>query len=392
MKTKRVLGLDLGSTAFKMVLLEAQDSRMILIQARMLEIPAQSEEEVRQAALKSLLEGVDLPHLTQVASVVDDPFACVHVVSVPPMPESEQADAVKWELQRFLAVPPEEVAVEIKLLGEEEVDWIAIRDGFDRVRIYDTKGGEATLTQTNIGKQFFYAYAYKNRDPMEYADNKKISLLDGRAHPADDWVQQTAASKRPNGVMELSNLFQNPRVGDILIVTKEPWGYRKVKAGTHGSLNQDDMHIPLFIAGPGIPHGHFKIARGVDLFPTVLTWFGIDKKEWKDQEGVPLFQKNVGATEPNALPLANMEKSFAEGKKIRGKKFLPACAKEITLRQARLVKYQDLQKQLHDPKNPLHVPKKLVANMKWFLAQETDAEEERLIRMEQIQKTLKRTK
>lgn len=120
MKTKRILGLDLGSCAFKMVVLEARDSRMALIQARLLEIPAQSEPEVRQAALISLLEGVDLSHLSQVASVVDDPFACVRPVLVPPMPEAERANAVKWELQRFLVMPPEEMAVDCKLLGQEE--------------------------------------------------------------------------------------------------------------------------------------------------------------------------------------------------------------------------------------------------------------------------------
>ncbi len=120
MKTKQILGLDLGQTAFKMVLLEHRDSRMVLVQARLLEIPAQAEHEVRQAALKSLLEGVDLAHVGQVASVVDDPFACLHAVSVPPMPEQERADAVKWELQRFLAMPPEEMAVDCKLLGPDE--------------------------------------------------------------------------------------------------------------------------------------------------------------------------------------------------------------------------------------------------------------------------------
>lgn len=120
MKSRRILGLDLGQAAFKMVLLEIQDSRATLIQARLLEIPPQAEEKVRQAALISLLEGVELARLAQVASVVDDPFACVHVVSVPPMPEHERADAVKWELQRFLAVPPEEVVVDCRLLGQEE--------------------------------------------------------------------------------------------------------------------------------------------------------------------------------------------------------------------------------------------------------------------------------
>jgi len=123
-KTKRVLGLDLGSCAFKAVLLEFQDSKPVLLHARLLEIPAQAEPSVRLAALKSLLEGIELSHLSQVASVVDDPFACVHQVTVPPMPAAELAGAVKWELQRFLSVPPEDVVVDYKPWGEEEVSGV----------------------------------------------------------------------------------------------------------------------------------------------------------------------------------------------------------------------------------------------------------------------------
>ena len=124
MKPKRVLGLDIGSCTFKLVLLEFQDSRPVLTHARLLEIPAQAEPNVRQAALRSLLEGMDLSHLSHLVSVLDDPFTCIQKVLIPPMPAGEVADAVKWELQRFLAVPPEEVSVAYRLLGQQEVDGV----------------------------------------------------------------------------------------------------------------------------------------------------------------------------------------------------------------------------------------------------------------------------
>ena len=124
MKPKRVLGLDIGSCTFKLALLELQDSRPVLTHARLLEVPAQAEPNVRQAALQSLLEGIDLNHLSGLVSVLDDSFTCVQKVLIPPMPAGEVADAVKWELQRFLAVPPEEVAVAYRLLGQQEVDGV----------------------------------------------------------------------------------------------------------------------------------------------------------------------------------------------------------------------------------------------------------------------------
>ena len=121
---KRILALDLGSCAFKLAVLEPQEPKPVLTHVRLLEIPAQAEPNVRQAVLRSLLEGIDLSHLGQVVSVVDDPFACLHQVSVPPMPAAELADAAKWELQRFLTVPPDEVALDYRILGQQEEDGV----------------------------------------------------------------------------------------------------------------------------------------------------------------------------------------------------------------------------------------------------------------------------
>lgn len=114
MKMSRVLALDLGSAAFKLILLEVQEGRERVIQVRIAELPAPSDAKGREAALKSLLTGLELGGLSQVVSVVDDPYACLRVVSTPPMPAAEQRNAIRWQLQPFLAFPPEEAAIEFE--------------------------------------------------------------------------------------------------------------------------------------------------------------------------------------------------------------------------------------------------------------------------------------
>ena len=127
MKTKQILGLDLGSTAFKLVLLEAGDSRPRLTRARLIEVPPGADAAVRQEVLKQLLQGVPLAEVTQTVSVVDDPFLCLQQVLVPPIPPAELPGAIRWELQRYLAVPPEQVIVDYQPMGEVEAGGIKKR-------------------------------------------------------------------------------------------------------------------------------------------------------------------------------------------------------------------------------------------------------------------------
>ncbi len=120
MKDKRILGLDLGSGALKLVLMEWLGGGPVVTQMRLLEFPPASDGKIRAAALKQLLQGIPLGGTAQIVSVVDDPFACVHPVAVPPMPAGELAGAARWELQRHLAVPLEEAMVDYELAGEIE--------------------------------------------------------------------------------------------------------------------------------------------------------------------------------------------------------------------------------------------------------------------------------
>lgn len=70
-------------------------------------------------------------------------------------------------------------------------------------------------------------------------------------------------------------IFDDGRAGDIFIVAKDDAGFYREKKATHGSTISDDMKIPLLIRGPGVAAGEFEHAKSVDLYPTMLSWFGL---------------------------------------------------------------------------------------------------------------------
>ena len=232
--------------------------------------------------------------------------------------------------------------------NQEAVEWLAVRDGVDRVRIYNKKG-EGLITRIPNGDNPLFSYTFSGKDPFEY--NKKFKLADAKS-----WLAATIHEKHPNAIVDLGNLFADPMVGDILVTLEDPWGFRRIKAGTHGSLSQSDMHIPLMMAGPGVSKGTRTLAKGVDVFPTVLEWLGLPKEEAQNQEGLSLFSKQSGSRD-----LSHYEK--------------------VERHLATIQKLKDFKSQIQTPENPLKVPKKLKKYMGWYLEQEIQNESVRLARL-----------
>lgn len=307
--------------------------------------------------------------------------------------------------------PGEKGAIDLidTLLKTEGVEWIALRDDFDRVRIYQPNG-EGVITQLTIGEKNFYSYLYQGNDPLGFAKDPGLQpFLDGKPYSAEFWFKNTVGTNRPNAVVELSHLFKDPRAGDILVVAEQTYGFRKAKAGTHGSLNRDDMVIPLWISGPGIPSGRFGPAQSVDLYPTILNWFGLlQPTDLNYQEGSILFAKPNSATDPNSELLATLERELMElpplfklpnreevAQRLRAKipegrhtQIRSRCAEEIDHRYQQWKKLDQWQAQVKNPRNPLAVPKPLLDNTEWLLAHEKNIEFMRLRRMEDIKTIL----
>lgn len=313
-----------------------------------------------------------------------------------------------YDLQNFLTKKKEYVNLIDLLLSEESLGWLAARDGADRVKIF-SKDGEGLVVQMTIGEETRYAYRFRGEDPLAYAANPALAgMLNGKPYTAREWFSATVDETRPNAVVDLSNLFQDPRAGDILAEAKAPWSFRTAKAGTHGSLSQGDMHIPLWIWGPDIPKGRFGEARSVDVYPSVLRWFGLKENE-SPHEGLFLLDAKKEAPKATAADtLAGMEKELMEypnfDKQIDKltiiaelQKTIPAgqhqallekCREELNHRHQQWKKIHELKELSLQKENPLQIGKKNLKNMQWLLSNELNVEFLRLRRMENIQSIL----
>jgi hypothetical protein len=188
----------------------------------------------------------------------------------------ERAD----ELRSFPLKNGKEVDLIDFVLSLEPTELLIVRDGERRVMVYDRDGNSSRIScyRLNGGEWCSYAVnegANEGIDPLHFSRPATKALLDGRPHSSQAWKHATADEYYTDAVIQLGTIFQDGRAGDLFIVPKNSWGFRSVKKATHGSLIEADMHMPMFIAGPGVPRGTFAQIRTVDVFPLLLEWFGI---------------------------------------------------------------------------------------------------------------------
>lgn len=114
----------------------------------------------------------------------------------------------------------------------------------------------------------------------------------GRANPAQGWPE----SYRPQGLVEvyeaelaflslqvqrLLDGLESAGVGDetlVCVVADHGEAFGEHGFWTHGILYQEQLHVPLLLAGPGVARGAVveQTVRLVDLAPTLLEHFGLD--------------------------------------------------------------------------------------------------------------------
>ncbi len=179
---QRILSLDLGSTAFKLALLEFKEGRPLATQVRIIELPAQSDLKTREAALKNFLAGLDPAQMNQVISVVDDPFACLRLVSTPQMPASERTNAIRWQLQPFLAFPPEEAAIEYESVASVDenggkLQWLAAAFPSAKIQEHLAFLAQAGIRPTQlVPKEAAIEAWFKKAEPQEIESG--LAILD----------------------------------------------------------------------------------------------------------------------------------------------------------------------------------------------------------------------
>lgn len=205
MKTKRILAIELGGTSFKLAAAEVTDGKPTLTRVRRLPLAAPTDEASRRKTLEELLSGIARDAKTNVVALVDDPFAFVGPLLVPPMPSGELAGAVHFELQRGLPIPPEEAVVDYEISEEAE------SQGVKKLKLL-----VGALPQQTVNSQL----AFLARAGL------KPSRLIPRAQATAAWSKEGAdPSAASRGILRVggtSSEFLVTRGGQILFVRKIP--------------------------------------------------------------------------------------------------------------------------------------------------------------------------
>lgn len=253
------------------------------------------------------------------------------------------------------------------ILSLEPTELIAVRDGESSVVIYDRNRNSSRIDCFLINSDQWCSYRVeKGADPLRFKSSRARDLTDGQPHSSQEWKHATSDEYYTDAVIQLGTLFQDGRGGDLFIIPKNEWGFRKIKHATHGSLIADDMHIPLFISGPTVPQGMFRAMRTVDIFPLLLEWFGLHVPQ-ANHDGVNPF-KDDEPKNRNWQSLARLEQLITESNihisklALRKNKYLLRLAREEAERREilhqGLKRYiDDLRRQLDDEDAPKVAPK-----------------------------------
>lgn len=191
----------------------------------------------------------------------------------------------------------------LKLSGTK---FVVSKSG-DRSVIHDTFGRKATISCLDIDREYWCSYEFDTQkgDPLNYSSDSRMKhLLDGTIHHSREWLEASASTEYPDNVLSLWQIFRDGRAGEIFLVAKDDMIFRKKKNGSHGSNNREDMGIPLMLSGPTVKKGAFNTIRGVDIYPIMLDWFGI---EGNISDGVNPFDGEVFRQKPMLKDLAAIE-------------------------------------------------------------------------------------
>jgi hypothetical protein len=127
------------------------------------------------------------------------------------------------------------------------------------------------------GKTLYRYQPDPGQDPLGYLGDPKISkwVEFNKFQTSESWLQATHDKSIPDGVVLLSQIFDDYRVGEMAVFTVKDSEFKKLRASGHGSIYAEDLRVLMMLHGPAIQPGIYPYMRTVDLYPTLLALFGI---------------------------------------------------------------------------------------------------------------------
>ncbi len=235
------------------------------------------------------------------------------------------------------------------LRHQPETELLLVRNGNHHIRIFN-ENSESEITRVWSGGQYWYSYRILNGvDPLHYTDDPKLKPLITKDIPLTtaQWLPLTADKSYGDAIVQVGQIFTDGRVGDLIIVPHQNWVFRHEKADTHGSLSQDDIHIPILMHGPGITPQKIHYGRSVDVMPTILSWFG---KTTTHRDGQNLLAPDAPPN-PAQTELARQEIRILNSETVPDPPVPDTLlAAERALRQERVAKLSNLLNRCTNPK------------------------------------------
>lgn len=198
--------------------------------------------------------------------------------------------ALKWTMAERTSGTPQETDLETLLLAQPGIDAVAWATAENQVRVA-TKKGVMEFFQPAGKNGPISGRVLRGEDPLGYEANlrKYAGEESGETGPSAgtkpaaqpgwlssrQWLEATHGTNYPDLPPQILAYFQSSRAADAIVFAAPGWDFGKGHRGGHGGIRaEEDMHVPLLLAGPGVPHGRVEVARTVDLAPTLLQLLG----------------------------------------------------------------------------------------------------------------------
>ena len=155
-----------------------------------------------------------------------------------------------------------------ELSSRPEVDIVCARTGGDggEVKITNPRG-EALVSEDEKG---LICYRNVSGNPLGYG-------FSSRKMDTSESLQLTIDSDYPDALLQILQLFESPRTGDVVVSSKPGYDLRATHEnpehhGSHGSLHKDHMVVPVLMSRP-TQHDYVRTA---DIFTSIVRYLGLE--------------------------------------------------------------------------------------------------------------------
>jgi type IV pilus assembly protein PilM len=178
----RIIGLDIGSSTIKLAEFFYQEGKLTLCKLKLQEVDLQKDGfQARLEALKNLFEDINLQQV-KINVVINSAQSYTLIRTIPYMPKSEIAQALKWEIKNYIPFSVDEAILDYEIMGEvieRSSKKLKLAVACLPKAIIDNY--VALFAQAGVGVHLFTqpAFALKNViDKLFSKDDKTVAMLD----------------------------------------------------------------------------------------------------------------------------------------------------------------------------------------------------------------------